>query len=280
MPSIGFVSSFYNPADFSKNVKNCEKFLLETIGCTVSDKDFFFCEVKSKQCKGIGPRFLPQNYLQLNSESILWHKERCFNLLIKQFNLYNKYDYIMWLDTDVLFDKEVLAPKEDWDAFQPYSTSLRQSDKNGTSFQRFTAWVKDNNGDKGLGWAIKSSILKKVGGFFDYGIVGGSDYYFINKMSGKDVCIGCPNFDKELNNYFKGNEIPKNKVGYLDNTVTHLYHGKPSSRQYDSRIEILRKHNFNPLDDMVVEKSGLYRLVNKDFENDVKHYFLGREEDD
>lgn len=277
--SICFISSFYNPADFQKPIKNCERFLSETIGNTIPSNDFYFCQVISKECKFI--KKVPNNYLELHSESVLWHKERCLNLLIKKFSLYDKYKYICWLDTDIIFDKPVIIPDNfDYDVFQPYLTSIRQSDSSGISSKKFTCWANNRDGDKGLSWGIKSSLLKKIGGFFDFGIVGGSDTFFVNRMSGITFSIGCPEFDKELDKYFKNNHISSDKIGYLNNTVTHLYHGSRENRAYWKRMEILKNRKFSPLDDMIVEKSGLYRLRNKDFELEVKRYFINREEDE
>lgn len=282
MPSICFISSFFNPADFQRTVHNCERFLNETVGASFPKESFYFCEVHSKDCRSINPKLAQKgNYIGLNSESILWHKERCLNLLIKKFDLYNRADYIVWLDTDILFEKPIILPENfNADSFQPFKTSLRQSDKEGKSFQRFTAWSTDQKGDIGLSWGIKSNILKRVGGFFDYGIVGGNDTFFCNRLIGKPYSIGCPEFDKELSDYFKDNYSLRGNVVSLDNTVTHLYHGSTKNRAYDDRVNILRKHNFNPLDDLIVEKSGLYRLINPTFEADVKRYFINREEDD
>lgn len=279
MPTICFISTFYNPADFQKPVSNCERFLQETVGLDFPKEDFYFCQIKSKDCKSI--KYSGPNYLELNSESVLWHKERCFNLLIKKFNLYSKYDYICWLDADIRFEKTIVIPTDfDFDAFQPFKTSLRESDKLGLSRQKFSCFAINSEGDRGLGWAIKSNILKSVGGFYDYGIVGGGDYYFTHRMIGKMCSIGCEHFDNELDNYFKDRYIHPKKVGYLDNTVTHMFHGNSDNRQYNSRIEILRKKNFNPLDDLVVEKSGLYRLKDPNFEAEVKRYFINRDEDE
>lgn len=279
MPTICFISSFYNPADFQKPVKNCERFLKETVDVAFPKKDFYFCQVKSKDCRAV-KQDCP-NYIELHSESVLWHKERCFNLLIRKFDLYKKYDYICWLDTDILFDKPITLNEEfNFDAFQPFRASLRESDNEGKSLQRNSSYTNDPKGDIGLAWAVKANILKSVGGFFDYGIVGGGDTYFAHRLIGKPYSIGCPEFDKELDNYFKDRYSLREKVVCLDRTVTHLYHGSDGNRQYNSRINILRKHNFSPLDDLIVEKSGLYRLKNTHFEAEIKRYFINREEDE
>lgn len=281
MPTIAYISSFFNPADFQKPVKNCERFLSETVGSAFPSEDFYFCQVKSDKCKSV-KLFLPQNYIELNSESILWHKERCFNLLVRKYELYKKYDYICWLDTDILFDKPIVLSKDfNFDAFQPFKFSLRQSDAEGKSSFKLNSWafINDPNSDIGLGWAIKSKLLRTIGGFFDYGIMGSGDTIFAKRMIGKQMQLGCPILDKEISNYFKDLYIYPQSITYLDNVVTHLYHGNLKNRHYGDRMNILRKHNFNPLDDLIVEKSGLYRLINKDFESEVKRFFINREED-
>lgn len=279
MTKIAFLSCFYNNCCFKRTIANCERFLKETVGTSFPVEDFYFCQVLSKFCPFINFS-LSNNYLELQSESILWHKERCLNLLIKKFKLYEKYDYICWLDTDILFDKPIVLSEDfNYSVFQPFKTSLRQSDKDGRAVQRFESWAYNRSGDRGLGWGVRADLLRKVGGFFDYGIVGGGDSFFLERMQGKPISIKCSEFDKELATYFKDLYVYPKDIGYLDNTVTHLYHGTTANRNYDNRIKILQKHNFKPLDDLIVEKSGLYRLRDPIFESDVKHYFLAREED-
>lgn len=281
MKKIAFISSFFNPIGFNKPVQNCEKFLRDTIGKTIPEEDFYFAQVKLANNKTIDEVLInKKRYLELVTDSVLWHKERCFNLLIDKFNLYHNYDYICYLDTDISFEKEIkISDNFQSLAFQPFNISIRYKNEKNIAYDKYLSWASDENGDKGLCWAFDAKLLKLAGGFFDYGIVGGSDTFMLNRMLGKKYYTGCEKLDIEINKYFSGIAIDKNNISYTINTVKHFYHGSITNRQYSERIKILIDNNYDPENDLIVEKSGLYRLRNKDFEKEIKSFFIKRKED-
>ena len=78
MGKICFLSCFFNPADFRRNVQNCEDFIKYTVGTAFPIEDFYFCQVKSDKCRSIDSSLTKKgNYLELNSESVLWHEHPC-----------------------------------------------------------------------------------------------------------------------------------------------------------------------------------------------------------
>lgn len=285
MKDVAFISCFFNPANFIKPVKNCISFMEHTVGKKFPANDFFFAQI---ECDGIthvdATKYIPKgNYFHIKSDSILWHKERLFNLLIDKFNLYDKYNYICWMDADILFASSIKGlDTKKIDAFQPFKVSIRQADKTGKESFTIDSWAENpkDSSDIGLSWGIKSSILKSVGGFFDYGILGGGDTVMAYRMSKREMKFGCEKLDEEVALYFKNDYIKRERVAALNNTVTHLFHGKIKNRQYNERVKILKKYKYNPLEDLTVEKNGLYRLINKEFEAEIKNYFLNRKEDE
>lgn len=285
MKKMAFISCLFNPADFNSPIDNAQNYMKFTVGKAFSAEDFYFCQVITKQCRSLEKEYIKGHYLELHSESILWHKERCFNLLARKFNLYDKYDYICWADADVIFEKHVIA--SDTKVFQPFNVSYRAKERSNNLGNPFSvsstvseSVTSKKSGDKGLSWAIDSKLLKSIGGWFDYGIVGGGDTYFQNRIVGQPYSISCKSFDEELKNYSKGKEIAEDQLGYSENRVFHMFHGSFVNRQYNERIGVLRRYNFSPLDDLIVEKTGLYRLKDKYFEADIKKFFIDRDEDD
>ncbi len=76
MSKIAFVSCLYNPADFSTPIKNAENFMKYTVDKAFSASDFYFCQVLAKYCKSIKKELIKGNYLELQSESVLWPKRQ------------------------------------------------------------------------------------------------------------------------------------------------------------------------------------------------------------
>lgn len=290
MKKIAFISSFYNPVKFKVPVKNCYNFLKYNIGTKIPIDDFFFGQIENEVKLDIKGLMNKENYLKLKSDSAIWHKERILNLLIQKFDLIDRYEYICWLDCDIIFEKPVIIPDNfEMVAFQPFKYSFRSKcprnidyskpfHMDGEKLESFG--YNKTDGDIGLCWAINSEYLDEIGGLFDYGIVGGGDYYFTKRILGEEVHTGCIEFNKSINEYVDGSFLSKKEIGYLDNNIYHQFHGKISNRAYDDRIKILRKYEYDPLKHLKISKNLLYELKNKDFEEEIKQFFIGRKEDE
>lgn len=295
MFKIAYISCFYNLCDFVVPKKNCEIFLKQTLS-QLPQKDVYFCNLQIADHKNsiLAESILPKQSITLKSNSILWHKERCQNILISKFNLLANYDYVMWLDTDIIFEKLphpfFFSIDHKWDMFQPFSHSYRPDEKNFDDINNKSSlfkkdyeqecWVKTKfkGGDIGLSWAISTKLLKKLGCFFDYGIIGGGDSFFVMPMVNQSIKTKCVGFDNSLKDYHLAHLKPK--LGYLNNRVYHMYHGSSTNRRYMNRHTILQKHNFNPKTDLTTDKNGLYTIQGKpELYKDIKNYFISRRED-
>jgi hypothetical protein len=74
----------------------------------------------------------------------------------------------------------------------------------------------------------------------------------------------------------------KHDVGYMAGLITHGYHGKKSNRGYNSRWQILVKHQYDPTVDAYKDSQGLVQLWTEDLKlrDDLRKYFRSRHEDD
>jgi hypothetical protein len=292
MAKVAYLSCFFNPCDFKLPKQNCLKFLNETV--PQFGPDFYFGQVSlNKNKSAILPHHtfsFVTNYLELNSDSAIWHKERALNRLIEQFDLLNRYEYLVWLDCDVLMAYKTKFTFEcggNDNYFQAFVSCGRQEKNKSVSYNVGIAFQlgqldtkKEDDGDMGLGWGIKTSFLKDHcgGNLFDFGIVGGGDTFMFNAILGRKFNTGCVDLDLLINKYC---DKPLDKPGYLWNSLVHLYHGEFKNRQYDSRIEILRKHNFNPSKHLNTNIDSLYELVNCGLMKcDIEGYLMNRKEDD
>jgi hypothetical protein len=71
------------------------------------------------------------------------------------------------------------------------------------------------------------------------------------------------------------------RLGNIDGTILHEWHGRLEDRKYKERWDILTRHNFDPLKDIGLTTEGLIQLVGNGtrMQVDLDSYFLGRKED-
>ena len=233
-----------------------------------------------------------------NNSNILWQKERAFNLILQE--LPDKYDKILWVDTDVIFLNnnmlnELEDKLDDYDMVQPFefvceyhNSSISQNLALNTQSYAKSLTNKDyNNKIKyedvafGLGWAINRSVIPN--GFYDKHILGSNDMLQVQALT-LDV-LNAEFIGKYTNNivsswadYCKSMLFLTNKygIGYCSGTVQHIYHGKIRNRGYQYRETLLNNHNFDPEKDIEIDSNGLYKILNKDLQKDIQAYFNNR----
>ena len=233
-----------------------------------------------------------------NDSNILWQKERAFNLVLQE--LPDKYDKILWVDTDVIFlNNNMLYELEDkldeYDMVQPFE-SVREyhngkiSDNLVLNTNSYAKSLTDNNYDKtkyedaacGLTWAINRSIIPH--GLYDKHILGSNDMLQVQAVT-LDV-LNSEFIGKYTNNivsswvdYCKEMPLPtehKYGIGYCSGVVEHIYHGKICNRGYQYRETLLNNYDFNPEQDIEIDSNGLYKILNKDLQQAIKLYFNNR----
>jgi hypothetical protein len=71
------------------------------------------------------------------------------------------------------------------------------------------------------------------------------------------------------------------RLGNIDGTILHEWHGRLEDRKYRERWEILSRHQFDPLKDIGLTTEGLIQLVGSGtrMQVDLSSYFLERKED-
>ena len=229
-----------------------------------------------------------------NINNVLWQKERAFNILIEQ--LPDKYNKILWLDTDIIFkNKNFLGELEDkldnHCMVQPFESvyelnkgvKTRNQPLNTFGFAKTldhykkTKQILANYPALGLCWGFKRSVLKH--GFYDKHILGSSDMLQVQSVT-LDVLNS-----EFLGKYTDGvvlswldycNKMPPQQtysIGYCSGEIEHLYHGKACNRGYQYREYLLAKYNFDPAKDLKIDYNGLYRITNKNLRDEILEYF-------
>ncbi len=259
-----------------------------------------------------------ENHIQLWTsalQGVVWHKENLINLAMNHvFSRSPDSRYIAWVDADLKFEpdafEKTIHALQHYDIVQMWSHLINLDPKggilnsgvgisfmyaylNGISRQNSSAY-EQGCGSPGGAWAARRDALNRIGcglgsPLIDWNIVGGGDRSFAAALIGKIEWQMNPRYSKSYNQSMEIyqeaalDEIKKN-VGYVDNTVRHLWHGRVVDRGYDTRWRILEDWQFDPLTDLARDVSGVLRLVVRNnrqigLRDALRKYFQTRNED-
>lgn len=268
-----------NYIKFRKNFQ----YPLKTIEICLKESDFFIDD---------------STKIVASHDNILWQKERAFNLLLE--NLDEKYDKILWVDTDISFQnsdmmQELETKLDQYDIVQPFETVIESrygiiSENKCLNTYGYAKRLKDYAKGKklnnirspafGLTWGINRSIMPN-GYFYDKHILGSSDLLQIQSVT-LDI----------LNKSFIGNysdnivrswidycrKMPKKKydIGYCHGSIEHFYHGKAVNRGYKYRECLLNKYGFDPKLHLEIDDNGLYKILHPELKTAISNYFNKR----
>ena len=244
---------------------------------------------------------------QLRTKDVLWQKERLLNLGIKKL-LAEGYKNIAWVDADIIFtDRQ--WPEKAVDVLdsnhlcQLFSQSIREEEMNLKYSARNSvarAYEEDSTLHLmglscGYAWAARSELLSKIS-LYDRSILGGGDAAI---WLGSQCYEGKRNWNKQVSkitffqslgkklkeNYLKwamdfGHEV-QGRVGYVDQKVIALYHGKLANRLYSTRY--MGTAEFDPDLDLILESNGCWSWSTSAsalIREKVRLYFHLRKEDE
>ncbi len=252
------------------------------------------------------------NHIQLWSSAIpgeLWHKENLINEGIKHLTREcPDWRYVAWVDADIKFEagalEKTVQALQHWDVVQMWSHAIDFCPDGGVLANRvhlsymYCHWKGiqqpggtsyTQGGHPGFAWAIRRESLNRLGGLIDWGVLGSADRHMACAFLGrvKDSVHGDvhESYHKALRIWEERSErhIRRN-VGYVSNTIRHMWHGRKADRGYASRWQILVKHQFNPETDLKKDVSGLWQLVSEsprqmELRDAIRKYFRARRED-
>ena len=264
-----------------------------------------------------------ENHIQLWTSALpgeIWHKENLLNCAIQHITkVVPDWRYVAWVDADFKFEpdafEKTIQALQHYDLVQMWSHLINFNPQGGIlnnavgiSYMYglltaglsldgcYPAWL----GSPGGAWAARRESLNKIGTvlgspLIDWVILGAGDLYFAECLMGLLQCGGGVD-TKNLWKYskpfvdslFQFQDIAvdalKKNIGYVDNTVRHMWHGRQKDKQYGTRGDILIKYQFNPLTDMKRDVSGVYQLVVRserqiELRDACRKYFHTRNED-
>lgn len=248
------------------------------------------------------PRNLPNVFIHIHvtTKQQIWIKESLINIAVNRLPAHWK--YIAWLDCDIQFIdttwvENTIERLEKYDVVQMFSTIVylgphNEAIKTDKSFgymyrksgHEYTQTYKYGFWHPGFAWACTKHAYQTMGGIIDYAILGSGDHHMALGLISKVECSHPkdihPIYKKLLRDFEK--QVRTLRLGYIDGSILHHWHGDLKLRRYKERWQILVEHKYNPLEDVYRDPLGLWQLTDcgKRLEQDIRDYFAGRKEDD
>lgn len=301
------VTPYFNPIGYSSIDKNliafCERMFHQNANICVVKLDF------PSSTKDIEYIDFSDKYVEIrtSANSIIWHKEALINIAIKY--LADKSDYIAWIDGDVLFpddwiDKaqEILYNNDIVQLFKKVYNLHPDQTYGGTYSSSMQSVVWQNKIHKnwlerreknelpfaapGFAWAAKTDFLNKIDGLYDKAITGSSDVIFVDSILKSEQLhkyygLLTKEMRIDVDIYFSKIRRLNPVFSYLPIDIYHLWHGTLKNRNYIDRHQILNRHMYNPLEDLIFDtQKQIYEIKEKHLLGiELKQYFLDRQDD-
>jgi hypothetical protein len=251
-------------------------------------------------------------HLQIRTKIPIWHKENMINVGVKKL-LPSEWRAFAWIDADVEFESttwatdalKLLNGSKDIIQLFSHAVDMDKHKKAMTNFASFGyQYCKGKKyGNKGLeywhpgyAWACTRKAYEKMGGIYEYGILGSSD----NIMALSLIGNGLKALDDKSTDGYKQtvadfqNKVKNFRLGYVPGVIRHHFHGSKKNRKYTERWQILVKHLYDPLEHLEfdnennkenIKKNGCKVLAPtekcpKELIDDIYKYFEERNEDE
>jgi hypothetical protein len=250
-------------------------------------------------------------YIQVRAKTLLWVKENLMNIGIAR--LPEDAHYIATIDADVTWRganwaEETMNALDIYPIIQPWQFCYDLGPNNQHSRVHNSFAFLHNEGkhviprfiDKtwhltndpytyphpGFAWAWTRPFLDWAGGLFEWGGVGSGDHHMALALI-KNAHMSMP---RDANQTYKSllaqwqnratiyNGL---KIGYIKDTIEHMFHGRKEDRGYNNRWGMFLKHDFNPLLDTKRNTYGVLEFAgNKpELEREWEVYMRARNED-
>lgn len=231
---------------------------------------------------------IPQilNAVHYKSTSYMFHKERLLRLLEK--HVPEKYTKLAFIDADILFDfdwyQKTSRALDSYDVVQMFSGACWMNLNRQVILRRETVlkmesteW--DSSFHPGFAWGMRREWYNKVG-FFDWAISGSGDTLSSIAWLSKTPPPLFQSIPKTIAQKFADFQaLPKPRIGHVEGTVRHLFHGSRENRQYTSR------HRMIDLDESIdslifVDANGVYAWKDPSWNGCFLDYFRSRRDDE
>jgi hypothetical protein len=302
--SFWAITCYFNPIEYRRRLENYRIFrkrlIVPLLTVELSQNDDYHLQAGDAEI-----------LVQIKCHDLLWQKERLFNIGLQA--LPHDCDTVAWLDCDAVFESDdwperasnlletykIVMPfkymyelpkdglPEDADSERPVKYSLMYALASGISPEM----LRGNMNLKervacGLAGVARRAIVEKHG-FYDACVMGSGNRAI--------ACAALGRFDDAIH-YLQMNpnwakhylawaqpffDTVRGSVTYLDEGVSHLWHGELENRQYLERHALLKEYGFDPTKDIVTDENGCWRWneARSDRKEYILRYFQSRRED-
>ena len=291
-----------NPCLFARRYILMKQFVDRIEKYDSSSVNLFIVELAYKDQKFMITDQKNPNHLQLRTEVPLWHKENMINIAVHKL-LPKNYKAFAWIDADLEFESstwaqdtlKILNGTKDIVQIFSHAADLDHDEKtmrifNSAGYQYTKqlpfCGIGDNFWHPGFAWAITRKAYEKIGGLYEVGILGSGD----NIMMFSLLANGLKAINKESTTGYKQSiteyeqKIKTLRFGYVPGLIRHYFHGTKANRQYTERWQILIKHEYDPLTDIMYDDQTGLIIPNplhfsEELKDDILNYFQERLED-
>jgi hypothetical protein len=253
--------------------------------------------------------------IQLTGEDTLWQKERLLNLALRA--LPAECDQVAWLDCDIIFDTPdwparvsaaleqhplvqafarffELDAEADADSLHPGvsiggGASAAHRLANGVTVEQLFAPRLGNRIQRGhtvgLAWAARRALLDRHG-LYDACILGGGDKAMMSAALGRfEYVVSLDLNERQMAHYLAWarpfHADVAARIGTVDATVYHLWHGELRYRQHRHRHRLFREFGFDPYADVALDAGEVWQWSSAKPEMHAffRSYFASRRED-
>ncbi|WP_160149771.1 hypothetical protein [Roseiconus lacunae] len=228
----------------------------------------------------------------------MWQKEAMINRVIA--NLPPNITMVGWIDHDLCLTRRswlvdaIELLRKGADAVQLFERVIFLDMNHREIHQRGgrVAGLKTTRGGgcPGGAWIAKRSLLETMGGLPITNVVGSGDEIFAQALLGppadgqlkSTLFDTSPGLVASYQDYIaQGRSLDPN-VRHVRSLAYHLWHGRKEDRQYLSREAILKRHCFDPAQDIAIDPNGLLRWASDkpELHREVREYFVNRRDDE
>lgn len=287
---------YFSPAGYRLPAQH-----LQTVVQTLNAQGVPLCVIQARyqgqQAEPV-PSAIPQAVL--DTESLLFHKERLWNIAARTLT---DAENLVFIDADIVFSTtawldRTLAKLKTCDVVQPYETARWLDESGRVDMERQPTAAAIARGiaptfDKyhpGYGVAMTRKAFDALGGFYDVASSGNGDALFflglrdtpehqrVESWYGKrqDPTVDAQSYvawkRRAASLRLKVDAVPGVKA-------THLWHGTRKNRQYITRSLLFPRRPDGEFD-TVEAPTGLHEWRDVDASNDsVRSYFVGKRDD-
>ena len=241
--------------------------------------------------------------IQYKHDLYLFNKENLINVGVNKL-LPSNWKWMAWVDADIEFKDEFWVEKTiklfksgNYDVLQLFSI-CRYLSKHNTPQEYFHSSISllynpcllknKKYRHPGFAWACSREAYEKMGGLFEYAIIGGGDFIMEACFTNRFQLIEKkfrenPDFLNYIHLFYQ--KVKNFSCNFLNILIEHHYHGERKNRMYVNRNEIILKNKFSPEKDMIkpFENLGFSIIVPtiefyEKIESKIKEYFQSRKE--